>query len=242
MADKEIGAVVDLRWMANGEPDPHPRYIEIGREELAGAHRLSDDELAYALALMSTIGEEEDTRRMIQSHRTGGDYICKSLLGEIAKDRIRWLSRRVAVLEGRYPGSTPPAPVALDEIVVESPSVMAEALLEQHLPRLASVIGINATTPDNMIQHILRERGISLNSTKVGIVFGHLLSKSAIHRWHIYVEMTRDLLRQNFYVPFVDDRYQLRGKSLFITYSKYLPSGADRILRHELNKEVTSNG
>lgn len=100
--------VVDMQWLANGEQDPHPRYIKIGRDDLAGTHLLSDDELAYSLAMMSTISDERDTAMMIDSHRTNGDYISKSTLGEIAKDRIRWLSRRVAVLEGRYPGFDKP--------------------------------------------------------------------------------------------------------------------------------------
>ena len=102
--DKSKQVCIDMRWLAEGNPDVHPRYVELNREDLMGAHKLTDDELAYALAMMSTISDERDTQLMIESHRTGGNYIHKSMLGEIAKDRIRWLSRRVAVLEGRYPG------------------------------------------------------------------------------------------------------------------------------------------
>jgi len=108
--------VVDLKWLAQGEEDPHPRYVEIGRDDLAGAHLLSDDELAYSLSMMSTISDEQDAARMVDSHRNGGDYIHKSLLGEIAKDRLRWLSRRIAVLEGRYPGSDKPKGATMEQL------------------------------------------------------------------------------------------------------------------------------
>lgn len=108
--------VVDMQWLADGEKDPHPRYVEIGRDDLSGAHLLSDDQLANSLSMMSTIRDDEDTARMIESHRSGGDYISKSMLGEIGKDRIRWLSRRVAVLEGRYPGSTPAKKEVLEQL------------------------------------------------------------------------------------------------------------------------------
>jgi len=109
MSDKEQAAVVDMLWLAKGEEDPHPRYVELKREDLSAPH-LSDDELAYKMAMLSTISEEADMRQMLASHRTGGNYISKGIMGEVAKDRIRWLSRRVAVLEGRYPGVTPDTP------------------------------------------------------------------------------------------------------------------------------------
>ena len=109
MSDKEQAAAIDLLWLAEGKEDPHPRYVELKREDLAGP-QFTDDELAYKIAMLSTISEEADMRRMLESHRTGGDYVSKGIMCEIAKDRIRWLSRRVAILEGRYPGVIPDTP------------------------------------------------------------------------------------------------------------------------------------
>lgn len=238
MSKEERPAPVDMLWLANGEKDLHPRYVEIGREELMGAHRLSDDELAWHLAMMSTISEAEDTQRMMQSHRTGGDYINKSTLGEMGKDRIRWLSRRVAVLEGRYPGVLPPIsaqpapPVALDDIKIDPPELVAEAELEFHLPRLTAVLGITPDTPSTSVPRILREKKFGLNPVKVGIVFGHLLKSKSSERWHLYVEMVRDLLKNyKLYVPFREDEFSLirheRGeRTVLIGKSRYLSSGS----------------
>lgn len=107
--------VVDFLWLQAGEPDPHARYTKIGRDELA-APFISDDVLANMMSFDSTVSEEEDTRNMLKAHASGETYITKSLKGEIAKDRIRWLSRRVAVLEGRYPGSPAPKVDTLEQL------------------------------------------------------------------------------------------------------------------------------
>lgn len=102
-------SVVDMRWLEEGRSDDHKRYTKIGRDELAAPY-ISDDELADMMSFDSTVSLEQDTANMIQAHRTGETYISKSLKGEIAKDRLRWLSRRVALLEGRYPGHPLPEP------------------------------------------------------------------------------------------------------------------------------------
>lgn len=108
-------SVVDMRWLEEGRTDDHERYTKIGRDELAAPY-ISDDELANMMSFDSTVSLEQDTANMIQAHKTGATYISKSLKGEIAKDRLRWLSRRVAVLEGRYPGSPTPKVDTLEQL------------------------------------------------------------------------------------------------------------------------------
>lgn len=165
--------VVDLKWLANGEEDKHPTYVKMERKDLAGAHLLSDDELAYSLAMMSTISDERDTAMMIDSHRTNGDYISKSTLGEIAKDRIRWLSRRVAVLEGRYPGVNKPvidvvAPRPVNEQELNQQYV-AEARLERQVPLLVGWLGLTDKTSLTDIAEALKKHNVKVDPVKVGI-------------------------------------------------------------------------
>lgn len=108
-------SVVDMRWLAVGGEDDHSRYVELDRKDLAAPY-ISDDELANMMSFDSTVSEEEDIRNMLKAHASGETYITKSLKGEIAKDRLRWLSRRVAVLEGRYPGSPAPKVDTLEQL------------------------------------------------------------------------------------------------------------------------------
>jgi hypothetical protein len=223
---KEDRVVVDLKWLATGEKDPHPRYVEIQREDLAGAHLLSDDELAYSLSMMSTISDEEDTRRMMQSHRTDGAYIHKSLLGEIAKDRIRWLSRRVAVLEGRYPNTvaeqqgTNVLPAGDKRDPYEE--AVAEARLERQVPLLVALLGLTAMNKFTDLPRILEEKKFRVDPSKVGIALGYFLTEQYTKRWHAYVALARDLLKQGVYIPFWDDEFDVGAKNvLTIAKSKY---------------------
>lgn len=108
-------SVVDMRWLDEGRKDDHERYTQIDRTELAAPY-ISDDELANMMSFDSTVSLDQDTANMIKAHTSGETYISKSLKGEIAKDRIRWLSRRVAVLEGRYPGSPAPKVDTLEQL------------------------------------------------------------------------------------------------------------------------------
>lgn len=237
--------VVDLRWLAEGAEDPHPRYIELLREDLAGAHLFSDDELANKLSMMSTISDERDTAMMIESHRNNGDYVSKSLLAEIAKDRLRWMSRRIAVLEGRYPGVTtsPVAPakvVPLSKAESQDPfnQAVAEARLERQVPLLAAVLNLpNGTHPNNMAV-LLEERRIKVDSLKVSVALGLFMDRKPLQRWQIYVGVARDLLKQGIYIPFWDDEYSVSGPNqniLNITKSKYFGTGK----RHQITKLAT---
>jgi hypothetical protein len=64
------------RWREAGEPDPHDDRYDCTRDKLPGGRWFTDDELANAVYLDPTI-----------------------MLLTAAKERIRWLSRRVARLE-----------------------------------------------------------------------------------------------------------------------------------------------
>lgn len=237
--------IVDLKWLRDGEPDKHPEYVKMGRDELAGAHLLSDDELAYSLAMMSTISDERDTAMMIESHRTGGDYISKSLLGEIAKDRIRWLSRRVAVLEGRYPGVDAPKPVQkVPEPLQQAEGdayarAVAEARLERQTPLLAGLLGLtNANFDIRTLPQLLESKGIKIEAIKIATALGYVLTNYPEKRWQIYVGVVRELLKVGIYIPFFDDVYAVKGNELVITKSKFLASGKRQYIRQLVEPQV----
>lgn len=233
---KKDRIVVDLHWLAEGKEDPHPRYIELPREDLAGAHLFSDDELANKLSMMSTISDDRDTAMMIDAHRTGGDYVSKSMLGEIAKDRLRWLSRRVAVLEGRYPGKTPADMSGVKTMPNLLPgakpdafdSAVAESRLERQVPLLAAVLDLPKGAHPNDMAAFLDERRIRVDSLKVSVALGLFMDKKPLQRWQIYVGLARDLLKHGIYIPFWDDEYTIGGvhkNMLNITKSRYFGTG-----------------
>jgi hypothetical protein len=72
------GATPSSKWAANGEPDPHGNHYDCERAALA-CGTMTDDELANAV--------------FVYDHRLGFESIK---LLTAAKDRIRWLSRRLA--------------------------------------------------------------------------------------------------------------------------------------------------
>jgi hypothetical protein len=63
-------------WRANGQPDPHCDLYGCDRARLAGGH-LSDDEVAFKVAMLMRNDREHEA------------------ILAIARDRIRWLSRKL---------------------------------------------------------------------------------------------------------------------------------------------------
>ena len=78
------------RWAAAGEPDPHGDSYNCSRSDLT-LGRLTDDELANAVYL-------HDHRRLDLAAVLSGEPSSIALL-TAAKERIRWLSRKVSLLE-----------------------------------------------------------------------------------------------------------------------------------------------
>lgn len=233
MADKEH-MFIDLTWIQTGDADPHPDLATTKPEDLMLADH-THDQLANLVFLIGDRSKEEDMSLMLKAHRTGGNHISMIAALTAAKERIRWLARRVAILEGRYPGITVEPPKPLEEIVVDSPEVVAEAMLEMHLPFFKEVLGLAPdVTMNQMSGHSAHYLG--LNPTKIHVVLGHTMKTQYVKRWHIYVELVRTLLKNNgIYVPFIDDiwtdNFELHGV-VFISRSKYFGSGTHRLKRH----------
>lgn len=104
------------RWHERGQPDPHETRYDCARVDLAMG-KLTDDELANGVYLW---GDGTHGRPALQDVIDGKAHMPIAWL-TAAKDRIRWLSRRVAKLQaairvnhewhinhddyGGYPGS-----------------------------------------------------------------------------------------------------------------------------------------
>lgn len=77
-----LRAAPPSRWAARNEPDPYDSRYDCERSELIGGN-LSDDEVANAVFMAPDI------------HTT-----------TVAKDRIRWLSRKLAEKQKTSPASS----------------------------------------------------------------------------------------------------------------------------------------
>lgn len=101
---------VDMNWLAEGREDQFANYLERAREDLAMAD-FSDDELANYAFMNYDRAPEAEAAEMMSRYRNGmlHQFHSRIAIMTAVKERLRWLSRRVAVLEGRYPGV--PSPV-----------------------------------------------------------------------------------------------------------------------------------
>lgn len=226
MADKDF-TFVDMNWLLKGEEDPHPDLVNKKPEELMLADH-SHDELANLVFMIGDRSREEDMRMMLEARSTGKKHISTIASLTAAKERIRWLARRVAVLEGRYVGKEDQKSATLEDTQLSTPDLMAEAALEIQLPFLRQVLKIPEGTNPTLIRGILIDGRLGLAPTKVSIVLGDVMTTQYLKRWHLYVEMVRDLLKHHqIYVPFIGEdisRDNTDG-TITIVKSKYFPSG-----------------
>lgn len=132
-------AVVDMRWLHEGTPDPFPEYHLRVREDLPMAS-FSDDALAnYAFM---NYDRDMNTEVAVMMN-PGGPHYPKIAFMTSIKERMRWLSRRLAIAEGRYPGVYIPNEVILR--VKEQERLAGHA--HQHLTgALCSALGHSVPT------------------------------------------------------------------------------------------------
>ena len=74
------GSTPAAEWRERGEADPHGDRYDCPRERLMGGH-LTDDQVAFQTAMIGRHDLDHEVKLTV------------------AKDRIRWLSRRVVALE-----------------------------------------------------------------------------------------------------------------------------------------------
>lgn len=106
MSDKKV---VDMNWLAEGREDDFKDYLDRAREDLPCAE-LSDDQLANYAFMHYDRDSNTEGLLLIAQHQGRGQegFVPKIAFMTAVKERLRWLSRRVAVLEGRYPGVPSP--------------------------------------------------------------------------------------------------------------------------------------
>lgn len=85
---------VAAKWRVDGEPDPHPDLINKNREDLV-LGELTDDELANAVFMHGNTQMTPDLVLQILA----GEARSSSVYLTAAKDRIRWLSRKLVQAE-----------------------------------------------------------------------------------------------------------------------------------------------
>lgn len=101
---REKKDVVQFRWAVEGQPDPFADYLDRPREDLPLAD-LSDDELANYAFMNYDRGQNEEVAVMMAMGNDG--HYPKIAFMTAVKERIRWLSRQLAIAQGTYPGKEP---------------------------------------------------------------------------------------------------------------------------------------
>lgn len=99
---REKKDVVQFRWAVEGRNDPFAHYLDRSRDDLPMAD-WSDDELAnYAFMHYNRSEQQEMDVLLAQVHGTT-EHVPKIAFMTAVKERIRWLSRQLAIAQGTYP-------------------------------------------------------------------------------------------------------------------------------------------
>lgn len=86
---------VGLRWLVEGKEDPHAYYAGLTRSKLS-MKDISDDELANMVYMDIEVDRARDMENIF-----AGKPSSIAILTSV-KERLRWLSRQLAIAEGRY--------------------------------------------------------------------------------------------------------------------------------------------
>lgn len=97
----------DMAWLARGLDDPFPEYIHRKREDLPLAD-FTDDQLANYAFMHYDRDRDAEVEVMMSQLQPSPKHVTKIAFMTSVKERMRWLSRRLAVAEGRYPGQSVP--------------------------------------------------------------------------------------------------------------------------------------
>jgi len=103
---REKKPVVAMRWLAEGREDEFADYCDRKREDLPLAD-LSDDELGNYAYLYYDRSQEEELAVMMTQLDENPKHVTKIAFMTAVKERLRWLSRQLAIAQGIYPGRNP---------------------------------------------------------------------------------------------------------------------------------------
>lgn len=99
---REKKDVVQFRWAVEGKEDPHAGYLKLTREDLPMAD-FSDDELANYAALHYNRSEQQEHEVMLGQLYDTTEHVPKIAFMTAIQQRVRWLSRQLAIAQGTYP-------------------------------------------------------------------------------------------------------------------------------------------
>jgi hypothetical protein len=104
MTNKELKVAPSMLWLENGEPDQFAHYLKRDRADLPMAD-FSDDALGNYLFMNYDRSPQENLRIILElAHGVATSDVPLIVIATAVKERLRWLARRLAVAEGRYPG------------------------------------------------------------------------------------------------------------------------------------------
>lgn len=224
MADKEVAHFP--QWLLDNQADEFAAYCSRERSNLTLAH-YSDDRLANLVFMIGDRSREEDAAAMIEAHQRNDVHISRLGVLTAAKERIRWLSRQVMLLEGTYPGAQKPIPPVEDQhlTVLE---VRAKQRLEQNRPLFFKEFDFDPDKTQWSAIDMLVRNAFSDEVTgniNWGLALGYRAG-SYTDAWHHYVNLVLLFTKHGKYIPFVGDVIALYDSHhQVIQRSKYHASG-----------------
>lgn len=125
--DADQDFITDLRWLNEGKKDPHPQLLFRERGDL-GMASFSDEELAGYAFMNYNRSQAEEVEVLVSALNPGPvPQYPKIAFMTSLQERVRWLSRRLAIAEGRYPTATVYLPLT-DKFRDSCPAVLAEMM------------------------------------------------------------------------------------------------------------------
>ena len=225
MADKEVAFLP--HWLTKGEEDPFPHYLERDRSDLPMAD-FSDDALGNYLFMNYDRTVDEDVAIIMAIGR--GDkteHVSRIMMATAVKERLRWLSRRVMVLEGTYPGTTPKVTVEEAQTFPEQERRAWERL-EENLPLFYKAFDM---VPDqvrigevsDIVHALITDRVYDEDKLTSTL---RPRQDQYVRAWHQYVQLILTLARYGKFIPFVGDEIAKAGKNkAVVARSRYHASG-----------------
>lgn len=223
MAKKEKEVAHLPHWLRNGEADPFAGYLDRERGDLPMAH-FSDDALGHYLFMNYDRTIEREEAILISIARgIELDDVPRIVMAQSIMERLRWLSRRVMVLEGTYPGMEKPAHPAFNP-----PSSVAEEnakkRLDDNRPLFFQTFDLEASCVTiNDLRALFSNYGI-VGRGNAQLAFGFAEGPYA-QAWHHYLNLVVALASAGKYVPFVGDEIVKATPLNILQRSKYHASG-----------------
>lgn len=228
MTDKEVMHLP--QWLQDGKEDPFASYCDRPRDALPLAH-WSDDQLANYIFYNYDRSQEDDLAIMLAiANGKETNDVTRIAAATAVQQRLRWLSRRVMLLEGTYPGreAEKPVPTLSEALELTDEERRARQRLEENVPFFYKAFDLNPehvrmSEVSEIVHAIATDRIYDEEKITSTLRPGR---GQAIRAWHQYVQLILTLMRYGKYIPFAGDEIAKAGKNkVFIARSRYHASG-----------------